>query len=101
MASWETMADLATGDLVTETHLDAIRGNIEYNLTPNQDQVKYTAGTIVTASTSWVDMPYMELTVSTNGGHLRVEFCMKWSHSVAGGALLYWHFGGWGRARWD
>jgi len=87
MASWTAMTDLSTGDLFSEADYDAIKGNIEYNLTPNQDQVKDTNGPYASASTTWVDVhaTNVALAVTTNGGHLRIEFSVQWSHSAVGG----------------
>lgn len=72
MASWTTMRDLTTGDLVTEADMDAIRGNIEYLLNPNIDEYidTNTATSYSTTSTSFVDVDNtnLNLTITTYGG---------------------------------
>lgn len=74
--AWQTMGNLALGDLVTEADMDAIRGNIEYLLAPNYDQKVMTSGTITTTSTTYAELSaqYAKGTVVTNGGHVEVGF---------------------------
>ena len=71
MATWNTMTDLANGDLVTETHMDTIRGNIEYLLTPNSHQLNTAnVANLTTTSTSFVaaSTTYFRTTIETHGG---------------------------------
>lgn len=75
MPSWTTMNDLATGDLVTEADMDAIRGNIEYLLDPNKARVlRNNSGNYTTTSTAFVDVDATNLavTLTTNGGPVLV-----------------------------
>lgn len=77
MATWTTMNNLSTGDLVTEADMDAIRGNIEYLLNPNEQRQQHTAGSnYTTTSTSFVDVDATNLacTITTNGGPVLVIF---------------------------
>lgn len=69
------MTDLANGDLVTETHMDVLRGNIEYLLTPNSDPgVATGAADVTTTSTSWVavNTTNWRKTITTNGGTVKI-----------------------------
>ena len=83
MPTWTTMTDLATGDLVTEADMDAIRGNIEYLLDPNNDSDVRSAA-YSTTSTTFVDIDAgnLSLTVVTNGGSLLVVFSVSAYSSV-------------------
>lgn len=76
MPTWTAMKDLDTGDLVTATDMDAIRGNIEYLLSPNAGRTLYTGGAYTTTSTSFVDVDgagtALEVTITTHGGPVLV-----------------------------
>jgi len=75
--AWSAMNELTAGDLVTEADMDAIRGNIEYLLTPNSEVIKRdNSGNYTTSSTSWVDVDAtnLKITLTTNGGHVLVTF---------------------------
>ncbi len=76
MPVWTTMNDLATGDLVTEADMDAIRGNIEYLLDPSKARVlRDNSGNYTTTSTAFVDVDAANLavTLTTNGGPVLVS----------------------------
>lgn len=82
MATWATMNDLSTGDLVTETDMDTLRGNIEYLLNPNHEAIVYGTGNYLTTSTSFVDVDAtnLSITLTTNGGPVLVTFtCQVYS----------------------
>ena len=87
--SWTAMANKAAGDLVTEADMDAIRGNIEYLLTPTTDSVALTTGNITVTDTSWIDLAGVGVNLTTNGGHIHVEFCIQWSHDTLGGHAVF------------
>lgn len=73
--SWNTLADLTTGQIVTETHMDEIRENIEYLHSPNKDLVEHNEGSdYTTTSTSFVDVDATDLsqTLTTTGGNVLV-----------------------------
>jgi hypothetical protein len=83
MATWTTMTDLSAGDLVTEADMDAIRGNIEYLLNPNNNGVVRASG-YNTTSTSFVDVDAtnVKATILTNGGPVLVWVSASFSHSA-------------------
>lgn len=90
MPAWTTMNDLATGDLVTEADMDAIRGNIEYLLDPNQERIlRDNGGYYQTTSTSFVDVDatHLAATLVTHGGPVLVIVSASGTHSAAGGRL--------------
>lgn len=75
--AWATLTNLSTNDLVTEAHMDAIRGNIEYLLDPNKVTTEYNGGSgYSTTSTSFVDVDgtNVKVTLTTNGGPVLVIF---------------------------
>ena len=77
MPTWTTMNDLSTGDLVTEADMDAIRGNIEYLLNPNEDNTAYLKGSNISATNNtWqdVDATNLSLTITTYGGPVLIYF---------------------------
>lgn len=86
MATWTAMDNLATGDLVTEADMDAIRGNIEYLLDPNADAILYnnTADYTTTSATMVdVDATNLSITITTNGGPVLVTFSGAAQHNLA------------------
>lgn len=67
--AWAAMSNKATGDLVTEADMDAIRGNIEYLLDPSKGRVVVASGTYSTTSTSFVAVnAAVSITLETHGG---------------------------------
>ncbi|MFC1961223.1 hypothetical protein ACFLYO_11010 [Chloroflexota bacterium] len=72
MATWTTLNNLSTGDLVTETDMDALRGNIEYLLNPNTAS-DYSSSYDSTTSTSFVDSG-VEAEITSYGGVLLLLF---------------------------
>ena len=85
--AWATMTNLSTGDLVTETHMDNIRGNIEYLLDPNKDQaIRDNTTNYTTTSTSFVDVDATNLsfTITTNGGPVEVWFSVPYMANGGG-----------------
>jgi hypothetical protein len=77
MPTWTPMNNLATGDLVTESDMDALRGNLDYLLDPNKSALLDTAGSIYsTTSTTFVDISATNLSISltTHGGPVLVIF---------------------------
>lgn len=86
--TWTAMTDLSAGDLVTEAHMDAIRGNIEYLLAPNHERQQRTgAGDYTTTSTTFVDIDATNLacTITTYGGPVLVVVTGSAYHSAANG----------------
>ncbi len=77
MPDWTTMRSLATGDLVTEADMEALRGNIEYLLDPSHQRILRTAASsYLTTSTTFVDVDSTNLSLSltTHGGPVLVIF---------------------------
>lgn len=87
MPSWTTMNDLTTGDLVTEADMDALRGNIEYLLSPNTAQVLRDSGDLTTTSTAFVDAAGLSLALVTHGGPVLVIF--SGTIRSSGGVTIY------------
>lgn len=84
--AWASMTDLSTGDLVTESHMDVIRGNIEYLLNPNNDRIlRDNSGNYTTTSGSFVDVDATNLaaTITTFGGPVLVIVSAVVDHSAA------------------
>ena len=69
MAVFETMRDLAAGDVVLEADMDAIRNNIEYLLDPNHWVMTPTPNKSTT-STSWVSLQSFD--IDTHGGPILI-----------------------------
>ena len=90
MPDWTLMNDLSTGDLVTEADMDALRGNLEYLLDPNQQRIRRDAGDYTTTSTVFVDVDAtnLTLTLETHGGPVLVFLTGRSSMSGVG-SLTY------------
>jgi len=86
MATWTAMDNLSAGDLVTEADMDAIRGNIEYLLTPNSDINERTTSNYTTTSSTFADVDgtNLELTITTYGGPVLVFLIGNYTHSSNG-----------------
>lgn len=91
MPAWTAMRNLATGDLVTETDMDAIRGNIEYLFTPNSASIMLTdAGTISSTSTIWHDIHEdLEVTLTTYGGPVLLTFTASFYGVTVGNIAFF------------
>jgi len=84
---WNTLANLATGQLVTETHMDNIREDIEFlaglgvkgSASDNVDRT--------TTSTSFVDMTNMSVTITTYGNPVILVYTGTVSNPTAGGGV--------------
>lgn len=72
--AWVTLRDLETNDIVLESDMDGIKGNIEYNRSPLADEVLNSAD-FTTSSATFVDVTGAEVTISLTGTTARVV-CM-------------------------
>lgn len=79
---WNALANLATGQLVTETHMDQIRENIDWLVGLG---VKGSASDNVdrsTTSTTFVDMTNLSVTVTTYGNPILFIACLPLDHNT-------------------
>lgn len=83
MVSWTTMNNLATGDVVTEADLDAIRTNLESLFTPNVT-VQAETDTFTTTSATLVSLLDGAMSHTTYGGSVLLLFQARLYRTIAG-----------------
>lgn len=87
---YTSMTNLAAGDLVTETHMDNIRTNIEYLLNPSVDvALRDNSADYTTTSTSFVDVDAtnVKATITTYGGPVLVVVTCNVAHTAVAGVV--------------
>lgn len=83
---WNTLDNHSAGDLITESHMDDIRENIEYLFDPNMEID--TLASVSTTSTSYVDTG-LQVTITSNGGLLTILFAGRANLSAVGGEPVF------------
>lgn len=82
---YDTLSNLATGDLVTEAMWDIITDNFDYLLAPNGEQILHSEGGSysITNQTTFADIDATDLTIDvvTFGGRILVAFACRYIFS--------------------